>query len=626
MIGVKANTYAHTQSWLEDNYTKTEVMIPMRDGVRLYTAIYSPRDTSQPHPVIMMRTPYAIRPYGMGYGKDLRRSMSVYADHGYIYVIQNVRGTYLSEGEFVNVRPKVEDASASNEGALPKVEDAGASNEAVLRKGNAEPSELNLCDEATDTFDTAEWIIRNLPTNGNIGVKGTSYPGFYATYAALSNNPAIKAVSPQAPVADWFMGDDAHRNGAFMLADMYGFGGSFFRHRKAPTTRGLSPVITPDTTLYEYFRGRDMASLMAPFGDSLQMFSDMRAHPTYDSFWLQRNPTTYFKDIKPAVMVVGGTFDAEDCYGAFATWRSVAEKSTGTELYFVLGPWAHGSWKDFSYDHLDGAYFGSGTAKQFIENIEYPFFAYYLEGKGNKPSYKVALLRSGDTREDTPKPQWEFLDKWPDAAHAIRLYPRRDGSLKGSVPKGESTRTYISDPANPVPYYSKDGEQRIRDYMAADQRFLRRRKDVLSFVGRPLEQDVLLDGPVRVSLKVSSTGTDADFIVKLIDIRPDGYQMLLRWDVMPARFRNGFSKADAITPGEPFTLGFTMCDVAHLLCKGHRLMVQIQSSCFPLVAMNPQSFVTNPFDAVAEDYRSAEMTVYLGPETFVELGIEPLKR
>ncbi len=635
MIGVKAHTYEHTQGWLAENYAKTEVMIPMRDGVRLYAAIYTPKDSTIAHPVIMMRTPYPIRPYGKGYGKDLRRAMSIYADHGYIYVIQNVRGTYLSEGEFVNIRPKA--SGGSGTGQVNKI-----------TEGSCVP-EIPT-DEATDTYDTAQWIVDNLPTNGSIGVKGTSYPGFYATWAALSGHPAIKAVSPQAPVSDWFMGDDAHHNGSFMLADMYSFGGSFFRPRKAPSVKSPAPLVHPDTTVCEYFRGKSLSELMAPFGDSLRMFNDMRSHPDYDAYWQKCNPTAYFHDIAPAVMVVGGTFDAEDCYGTFETWRKIAEKSPATPLYLVLGPWAHGAWKDFSYNHLDGAYFGEDSSRYFVENIEYPFFAYYLEGQGGAPSYRVALLRSGDTREYTAKPDWEFLDRWPAPNRIRRLYPQQDGTIllhslgdgtvitnhgagtaafggiSDSVSEAEShsALSYISDPANPVPYYAEDSESRIRDYMAGDQRFLSGRKDVLSFVSEEAAQPVVIDGPVRVSLKASCSSSDADFVVKLIDVRPDGYQMLLRGDVMSARYRNGFSKAEALTPGESFVLQFTMCDIAHVLEKGHRLMIQIQSSSFPLVAMNPQTFVPNPFDAVDSDYTSARITIYCGKETFLEIGTSSL--
>lgn len=587
--------YDFTKKWLEENYTKREVMIPMRDGNRLYTSIYEPVDTSESHPILMLRTPYSIRPYGKGFSSNLRGYLSIYVKHSYIIVIQNVRGTYLSEGEYENIRPY--------------------------------RSESVHIDEATDVYDTAEWLVKNTNNNGSIGVKGSSYPGFYATWAGLSNHPAIKAVSPQAPVTDWFIGDDVHRNGAFCLADMYGFGGSFFRVRKNPTIRGAANLvkIPEDISIYRFFKNKPMSELMKPFGDSLPMWNNIKNHPQYDSFWKERNPVRHFKNIKPAVLVVGGFYDAEDCYGAFKTYRGIRENSPETELYFVNGPWAHGSWRDLSYRTLDGADFGEGTARYFLTEIEYPFFAYYLENKGDKPASSVMILPSGDTRTESEKPSWQAFDVWPPKNRISKKYYLSEKSTLTDQPPVNSEYSYISDPSNPVPYYHLETPHRERDYMAGDQRFLDRRKDVLTFSLAKQKEDVKFIGGIRVSLNLSVSTTDADIIVKIIDERPDGYKQLVRWEVLPLRFRKGLEKGIAMIPGKMEKVDFEMQDIAHVLKKGHSLLVQIQSSMFPLLAMNPQTFLENQFNATENDYKKCEVTVFSDKKSpsFIEFSILP---
>lgn len=592
MYATGARAAGITDKWIKDNYSKTEVMIPMRDGISLYTAIYKPKDSTRRHPVIMQRTPYALRPYGKGYAKALREYLYMFLKHNYIVIFQNVRGTFLSEGEYENIRP------------LGKTIDA--------------------VDEATDTYDTVEWILQNTYCNGAIGVKGTSYPGFYATLAAVARHPAIKAVSPQAPVADWFMGDDVHHNGAFLLADMYRFGGSFFRPKNNPTIRSKGSLVTIDKGIYDFFLEKgSMQNLMAPYGDSLKFWNLIKNHPDYDSFWKERNPVCHLKNIKPAVMVVGGTFDAEDCYGAFATYRGIESLSPDTELYMVIGPWAHGAWKSSGYSNLAGAYFGEGSASYFMEEIEYPFFAYYLEN-GDKPISKVNVLFSGDTSEKGQKEQWESYDSWPPMIPDYkRYYFASEGKLNEKPTGGTSGYlSYVSDPANPVPYYNdNEATERIRDYMAADQGFLKGRKDVLSFIGPEINKQTLLAGPVKVVLSASTSTTDADFVVKIIDVRPDGYQMLVRGDVMPARYRNGFEKAEPMQEGKVERIEFTMSDIAHIIKPGHRLMVQVQSSWYPLVAMNPQQCVENQYYARNDDYVKSEIRIYFGKDlqSYIEL-------
>ena len=333
-----------TEEWLKENYTKREVMIPVRDGARLYTAVYEPVGAIEAKPVMLVRTPYSLKPYGfeagempeegrLSYSSGIWGDLLNYAADGYVIVFQNVRGTYLSEGDFENIRPHLTGMSGG------------------LSKGQT-------VDEATDTYDTVEWLLANTRSNGNIGVKGTSYNGFYATMAALSRHPAVKAVSPQAPIADWFMGDDAHHNGAFCLADCYRFGSSMYRARKAPSTKGPSKLVKINTDLYEYFLGKPMADLSAYFGDTLAFWNKMAAHPDYDAFWKDRNPAKHLKDIKSAVLVTGGFYDAEDCYGAFETYKEISRLSPECDLYLAAGPWYHGGWSNRKANHFAGAWFG----------------------------------------------------------------------------------------------------------------------------------------------------------------------------------------------------------------------------------------------------------------------------
>lgn len=598
-----------TEKWLKDNYTKREVMIPMRDGVRLYTAVYEPVADVKTMPVMLVRTPYSLKPYGFEAGEEpptgkrkyssgIRDDLLNYAADGYVIVFQNVRGTFLSEGEFENIRPHLSGKSGGK-------------------------AHRGIVDEATDTYDTVEWILENTRSNGNVGVKGTSYPGFYATMAALSRHPAIKAVSPQAPVTDWFMGDDAHHNGALCLADSYRFGSSMYRTRKSPSTKGLAKLVNIDTDLYEYFRGRPMSELSAFFGDTLAFWNSMAAHPDYDRFWKDRNPARHLKDIKPAVLVTGGFYDAEDCYGAFKTYNEIRKLSPDCDLYLAAGPWYHGGWNNRKANHLAEAWFGEESGAYYLDNIEYPFFAYYLEGKGNAPA-NVNVLPSGETMKSKMEgvqsaALWETYSSWPPSgAVPTKIFLSENDSLNMSgLPNALAFRTFTSDPANPIPYMSVKSSGRDRGYMTADQSFASARQDVLTYSGTVLSDTLHLTGPVKAHIEVRldypdgkySRNMDADIVVKLIDVRPDGYRMLVRGDVMPLRYRDGFGKSKATKPGKLVSVDFTMCDIDHYFLPGHSLMIQIQGSWFPLIAMNPQTFVRNPFTAAKEDYRPINVSV-----------------
>lgn len=607
-----------TEEWLKENYTKREVMIPMRDGARLYTAVYEPVSSSEAKPVMLVRTPYSLRPYGFEAGEEPSKDRFAYssgmwgdllnyAADGYVIVLQNVRGTYLSEGEFENIRPHL---SGKAGGKTTK----------------------RIVDEATDTYDTVEWLLANTGNNGNIGVKGTSYPGYYATMAALSRHPAIKAVSPQAPVTDWFMGDDAHHNGALCLADCYRFGSSMYRTRKAPSTKGMKRLVSIDSDLYEYFLGKPLSELSAFFGDTLAFWNKMVSHPDYDKFWKDRNPSYHLKDIEPAVLVTGGFYDAEDCYGAFNTYTQLKKLSPECDLYLAAGPWHHGGWRSRSVSSIAGAWFGEASGEYYLDDIEYPFFRYYLEGKGEKPA-RVNVLPSGETMrsrmEGLPSTSfWEAYSTWPpENASPTRIYLSGTDSLNMSGRSQDvGFRTFTSDPSNPVPYMDVKSSGRDHGYMAADQTFASVRNDVLTYSGKVLSDTLHLAGPVKAHVELRldlpdgtySKNMDADIVVKLIDVRPDGYQMLVRGDVMPVRYRGGFGKAKAVKAGKVFSVDFTMCDIDHYFLPGHSLMIQIQGSWFPLIAMNPQTFVRNPFLATKDDYRPIHISV--SSNSYVECG------
>ena len=582
------------RNWVEENYTKHEVMIPMRDGISLYTAVYEPVGSGC-RPVIMLRTPYSCSPYGTGFSSSLWKDMRLFAENRYIIVFQNVRGRYMSEGEYENIRPFNPDKTGV------------------------------VTDEASDTYDTVEWILDNTSNNGNVGVTGVSYPGFYAAMAALSGHPAVKAVSPQAPVYDWYMGDDAHHNGVLMLLDTYSFGGSMYREHDNPAPKAPKSAARIKGDVYSFFlNAGTMEGITATFSDSLAFWHSMMEHPDYDSFWQERCPGRHFRGNLPAVLVVGGTFDTDDCYGALNTYGSIARQALGTSLHFVYGPWYHGGWHNLSYDHLGQVWLGDGLSEYFMENIEYPFFRYYLENKGEAPP-KVSVRPYGSGK-------WAFYDVWPSARTEYRkAYLREGDSLSFSAPEERvSASSYVSDPKHPVPHVGFPVGGRYREYMVEDQRFASSRPDVLAFTSAPVADTLKLEGPVTASIWFETTGSDADIVVKLIDVYPDdfryskdvasrlprpdyqmgGYQMLVRGDIFRLRYREGYGEPVPARPGKPVKVEFTLDDVAHWLLPGHRLMIQIQSSWFPLADLNPQTFVDNIYHAAPDDYVPATMTVY----------------
>ena len=590
LISLRATGQNKDSIWFQNNYNKSEYQIPMRDGNRLWTVVYTPKDTTITHPFLLMRTPYSCDPYG----KDIFPARVRYArlmKEGYIFVQQDVRGRWMSEGEFVDVRPF---------------------------NPNKKGTEF---DEASDTYDTAEWLLSNIKHhNGRIGVLGISYPGFYATMATLANHPAIKAVSPQAPVTDWFIGDDFHHNGAFMLMDAFNFYSGFGQPRPKPTTIGPKGFDYKMADGYRFFQNVGPLKNIKTryFGDSLKFWNDLMKHPTYDAFWKERNPRPHLKNTMPAVMTVGGFFDAEDCFGALRTYEALEKQNTSSHPnYLVMGPWFHGGWERGDGSSLGNISFESKTSEFYRENIQLKFFEYYLKDKGTLDLPEASIFESGSN-------QWRQYQTWPpQQAVSTAFYLGEKQIISKSKPTGaNSFDEYVSDPAHPVPFTKDVQLHRSNDYMTEDQRFASRRPDVLVWQTETLNEDLRVAGPINVELFVSTTGTDADFVVKLIDVYPDdaknwkksdvpmsGYQMLLRGEPMRGRFRDGFEQQIPFKPNKVTKLSFQMPDIAHTFPKGHRMMVQVQSSWFPLVDMNPQKFV-NIYEADESDFQKATQRIY----------------
>ncbi len=589
--------------WVRENYSKMERMLPMRDGVKLFTALYIPKDTSVQHPILFKRTPYSCFPYGEdNFNPGLYESYWLnYLKEGYIIAIEDVRGKYMSEGKFIDVRP-------------------------------FNPNKKGIeTDEASDTYDAIEWMTNNIPSNNKrVGVFGISYPGFYSTMAALSNHPALKAVSPQAPVTDWFQGDDFHHNGAFMLMDGFSFYSGFGKPRPIPTTVGSPGFDIPSQDNYDfYLRTGALKNFSKLMGDSIAFWNNLMKHPNNDEFWKARNTRNFVNNVKPAMLIVGGLFDAEDCFGAWSLYKAIEEKNKNTDNRIVMGPWFHGAWgggSDGSY--LGNVRFGSKTSEYYQKNIELPFFNFYLKLKGTvRDIAEATIFFSGENK-------WRKFQQWPSANVDYKnLLISSDGKLSfetaAATKKTAGFSEYISDPAHPVPYTEDVHLNRTREYMTDDQRFAGRRPDVLSFSTETLAEDITLGGPLVADLITSISATDADFVVKLIDVFPDeyqyndtvfgkgngtnypmgGYQMLVRGEIMRGRFRNSFEQPEAFVPNKITEVKYTLPDVAHTFKKGHRLMIQLQSSWFPLADRNPQKFV-DIYDCDDSDFQKANIKIY----------------
>ena len=578
------------------NFTKYEFQVPMRDGKKLFTTVYSPKDDAKKYPFLLNRTPYSVAPYGIDNYRERLGPSELFQKSGYIFVYQDVRGRWMSEGTFTNVTP---------------------------HKSIKGPVD---CDESTDTFDTIAWLLTKIPNhNGRVGQSGISYPGFYTAAGMIDAHPALKACSPQAPVLDWFIGDDFHHNGCLFLPHAFNFMSGFGKERKAPNTKfGRIPFDhnTPDG--YQFFldlgplANADKLYLEGTIG----FWNEMMRRGTYDEMWQAMNLRPHLAGIKPAVMTVGGWFDAENLFGALECFKSIEKQGHASDNILVMGPWDHGGWSRGPGDSLGNARFGSKTAEFYRANIEFPFFEKKLKDEKTPDLPKAFVFESGTNI-------WLKLDTWPPKNASPRgYYFQNKGVLGTKAPTGVGSDSYLADPAKPVPHLEKTTTAMDYHYMVADQRHAARRPDVLVYQTPVLTEDTLVAGPIKVDLWIQSTGTDADFVVKVIDVFPGdypdlepnptgvrmgNYQMLIRGEPFRAKFRNSFSKPEPLEPGKLTKVSFTMPDICHSFRPGHRIMVQVQSSWFPLVDRNPQRFC-DIYSATEADFTKQTQTIHRSAE------------
>ena len=575
-------------------YTKYEYRIPMRDGVKLFTSVYVPKDDSKPYPFLMTRTPYSVRPYGIDVYPENLGPGAAFGKEGYIFVYQDVRGRWNSEGEYVNMRPH-----------------------------NPKKTGKEI-DESSDTYDTIEWLVKNVPNNnGKLGLTGISYPGFYTSAGMIDAHPALKAASPQAPISDWFIGDDFHHNGVLFLPHCFNFMANFGKPRPGPTTKfQYLPFDHGTTDGYDFFlkMGSIYNADAKYYKGEVAFWNEVTKHGNYDDFWKSKNLRPHLKAIKPAVMTVGGWFDAENLFGALETFKNTEKNSPDNpNNMIVMGPWDHGGWRGDG-DRLGPVRFNAKTGVYFREQMELPFFEYHLKGKGTGKFPKAWMFETGTH-------VWRKFDAWPpkESKPGKFYFGERQQLLTGAE-KEAGHDEFVSDPNKPVPYIEKTNIGMDREYMLADQRFASRRPDVLTYQTEVFETDTTIVGEIEVNLTVSTTGTDADWIVKVIDVYPPefpeldpnpaalrmgNYQQLIRGEPFRGKFRNSFEKPEPFEPGKPAKIKFVMPDVFHTLRPGHRLMVQVQSSWFPLADRNPQKF-TDIYTAGDQDFQKQTHRVYRG--------------
>ncbi|MFT3703365.1 MAG: CocE/NonD family hydrolase [Agriterribacter sp.] len=582
-------------AWIRENYTKVEYFIPMRDGIKLYTAVYAPKDNAQSYPILMQRTPYSCRPYGTdNYRKRL--GPNVYLMHEkYIFVYQDARGRYKSEGNFREMTPYIE-----------------------VKKSKKD------VDESSDTYDTIDWLLKHTKNNGRVGIYGISFPGFYSSAALPDAHPALKAVSPQAPMSDEFIGDDCNHNGAFFLLDNFSFYSGFDgpRFNNGESYKPFFETSYKDA--YQFFLnlGPLKNANTAPyFTDSNSTWRLTVKHDTYDEYWQSRNIRKHLKNIKPAVLIVGGWFDAEDMFGALKTYEAIEKLSPANTTKLVMGPWTHGGWAAPSWKSFADYYFGADLNAFYQQQIETPFFNYYLKDKGSFQQPEAMVFETGTN-------QWKNYDVWPPVkSTATPYYLKNNQQISTDKPTDTQGQTdYLSDPNKPVPYTNGIWEDRNNKYLAEDQRFAAQRPDVVLFQTDALSNGLTLTGEIAANLFVSTTGSDADFVVKLIDVWPDGsflstpdsarnpvamdgYQQMVRAEVFRGKFRESFEKPVPFAKDKVEKISFKLNDVAHTFQPGHRLMIQIQSSWFPLVDRNPQTFGYIP-GMDSKDFKKATISIY----------------
>jgi uncharacterized protein len=592
------------------NYVKSEHQILMRDGVKLFTSVYTPRDESQKYPIMLIRTPYGIAPYGPDEYKESIGPSVQFSKEGFIFVYQDVRGRYMSEGTFAMMTPY-----KPNKNSTPDV------------------------DESTDTYDTIEWLLKNVPNNnGRVGMWGISFPGFYVAAGIMQAHPAIKAASPQAPMADTFAGDDFHHNGALFLPHAFNFLASFGRPRQGLTTTA-APAFehgTPDGYRFFLEMGPLPNANKKYFKNEIPIWNEYMKHGTYDEYWKAQNVLQHLKNITPATMVVGGWFDSEDLYGPLHIYKTIEKENPSARNTLVMGPWFHGGWARSEGDELGNIRFGSKTSLYYRDNVELPFFNYYLKDKGELKLPEALVFETG-------RNTWRSFDQWPPKnvkEKALFLHSNNKLSFEPVINESnDSFDEYISDPNKPVPFTSEVRNSMGREFMVEDQRFAWARPDVLSYESDALAEDVTIVGPTTANLHVSTTGTDSDWIVKLIDVYPGnapdnnpnpanvhmgGFQMMVRGEVMRGKFIKSLEKPVPMTPGKVTDVDFELRDICHTFQKGHKIMVQIQSTWFPLVDRNPQKFV-DIYNATEADFQKATQRVYRSREFASHLKVNVLE-
>ncbi len=578
-------------NFIKNNYTKREYRIPMRDGVKLFISVYSPKDTSVKYPILLLRTPYSCSPYGEDKYKDHIGPSRYLEKEKYIFVWEDVRGKFMSEGKYINMRPW-------ERGAKGKI------------------------DETTDTYDTIDWLIKNVKgNNGKVGMWGISYPGFYSAMGAMSNHPALKAVSPQAPISDWFIDDDMHHHGALSLAMTFDFFSVFGIPHDSLTTHWTPRAIKNTPDQYNFFlKLGALANINKKyFHHGIPFWDSVAAHGTYDYFWKKKSTLDDFTDVKPAVMTVGGWYDSEDLFGAIHTYKEIEKKNKSTFNIFVMGPWYHGGWSRGTGEKLGDVEFGSSTSDFYQKNIELPFFNFYLKNKGQMTLPEAYVFETGRNR-------WRKFDNWPPKRLREKsLYLSDANKLSFDFPEHADSVEYISDPNHPVPYTAEiiDAMRFYpKPYMTEDQRFASTRPDVAVFSTDVLDSDITIAGSLTAELFVSVSTSDADFVVKLIDEYPDsmksvngvkygGYQQLVRYDIMRGKFRNSYSAPEPFIKGKPTKVEIPLQDILHTFRKGHKIMVQIQSSMFPFYDRNPQVF-TDIYSCKDSDFTKAKIQIYTG--------------
>ncbi len=575
---------------VKEFYTKLEVDIVMRDGTKLHTTIYSPKDTSKEYPILMQRTPYSSRPYGEGQFRSKIGPNEFLMKEGNIIVYQDVRGRWMSEGVYDNMRAYIP---------------------------NKKDKEF---DEASDTYDTIEWLVNNVENNnGKVGVWGISYPGFYATYSLLDSHPSLKAVSPQACIGDFFF-DDFHHNGAYLLS--YWRATAVFGYEKTEPVKEswyTFPELNTKDQYQFFLDAGPLSSLDKYYKEDNVFWTQLKEHPNYDDFWQKRGIIQHLKNIKPAVMVVGGLFDAEDLYGPFETYEKIENNSDNYNI-LVFGPWSHGDWaRNKKRQAIGNVYFGDDISLNFQKNVEAKFFNHFLKGEGDN-----AVGLSEIQIFDTGKKEWNTFDSWPPKNVEKKTMYLSGDDLSENAGNGFSE--FTSDPKKPVPY-TEDIKMVFtpRKYMTDDQRFAARRPDVLVYETPVLTDNMTLSGEILAKLNVATTGTAADWIVKLIDVYPpdaedteetqaylkmSNYHMMVRSEVLRGRFRNSFNKPEPFVPNQKTDVIIKLQDVHHTFMKGHKIQIQVQSSWFPFIDLNPQTYVPNIFKAKASDFKKQTHKVY----------------